>query len=332
MAALAAPAPGLLLGYAADLVVADPLRAHPVAGFGQAAARLEGALYADSRRRGAFFVAVCVGVVSGSSWLLVRTVNTGGPGAIGRPASGRANARGLAALTAVATWSVVGGESLARVATRLRHRLADGDIEGARALLPSLCGRDPNALDAAGLARAAVESVAENTCDAVVGAAVWGGLAGVPGLLGYRAVNTLDAMVGHRSPRYERFGWAAARLDDLANYVPARLTALLAALPRRRRRPPRGGAAGVRRDGPRHPSPNAGRCEAAFAGALGVRLGGRNVYGGRAEDRPVLGDGPRPSAADIAARRAAVRRAVGPSALVVVVAVRPRSAPCGRQR
>jgi len=322
LATLAAPAPGLLLGYAADLVVADPLRAHPVAGFGQAAARLEGALYADSRRRGTLFVAVCVGVVSGSSWLLVRTVNTGGPGTTGRPASGRANARGLAALTAVATWSVVGGESLARVATRLRRHLADGDIDGARALLPSLCGRDPNALDASGLARAAVESVAENTSDAVVAPLVWAGLAGVPGLLTYRAINTLDAMVGHRSPRYERFGWAAARLDDLANHVPARLTAALAVL----LAPLVGGSRAaalrvLRHDGARHPSPNAGRCEAAFAGALGVTLGGSNVYGGRAETRGPQGDGPDPSAADIA-RAVRLSRAVGLAALLLVVTVR----------
>ena len=115
-----------------------------------------------------------------------------------------------------------------------------------------------------------------------------------PGLLGYRAVNTLDAMVGHRSPRYERFGWAAARLDDLANWVPARVAGLAAALAA----PLVGGSPAaalraVRRDAGQHPSPNAGVVEAAFAGALGIRLGGRNVYGGRVEERGVLGDGPR---------------------------------------
>jgi adenosylcobinamide-phosphate synthase len=125
-------------------------------------------------------------------------------------------------------------------------------------------------------------------------------VAGVGGLLGYRAVNTLDAMVGHRDMRYERFGWAAARLDDVANLVPARLTAVLAAA-----LAPAVGGSGraalrtVRRDGAAHPSPNAGRCEAAFAGALGVSLGGTNVYQGRPERRGTLGDGPPPGAADL---------------------------------
>ncbi|MDT4943250.1 MAG: adenosylcobinamide-phosphate synthase, partial [Pseudonocardiales bacterium] len=150
------------------------------------------------------------------------------------------------------------------------------------------------------VARAVVESVAENTCDAVVAPLFWGAVAGVPGLLGYRAVNTLDAMVGHRSPRHGRFGWAAARLDDLANVVPARLTAGLVALAA----PAVGGDARgalrvAARDGRNHPSPNSGVSEAAFAGALGLRLGGRNAYRNRVEHRPELGDGAPPTVADI---------------------------------
>ena len=139
---------------------------------------------------------------------------------------------------------------------------------------------------------------------------VWGALAGIPGLLVYRAVNTLDAMVGHRSPRYERFGWAAARLDDVANWLPARITAALTVLCA----PVAGGSArgALRawlRDGASHPSPNSGRCEAAAAGALGVQLGGRNVYGTRVEDRPTMGDGRPPVRADVA-RAVALSRAV----------------------
>jgi adenosylcobinamide-phosphate synthase len=142
--------------------------------------------------------------------------------------------------------------------------------------------------------------VAENTCDAVVAPLFWGAVAGVPGLLGYRAVNTLDAMVGHRSARYARFGWASARLDDAANAVPARLTAVLVAFAA----PWIGGDARralrtAARDGRKHPSPNSGLSEAAFAGALGLRLGGRNVYQGRVEYRPVLGAGASPGPADI---------------------------------
>jgi adenosylcobinamide-phosphate synthase len=202
------------------------------------------------------------------------------------------------------------------------------DLEGARARLSHLCGRDPSQLDVAGLARATVESVAENTSDAVVGPLMWGAVAGVPGLLAYRAVNTLDAMVGHRSPRYARFGWAAARLDDFANLAPARLTASLAVLlaPLVGGRP----SAAVRawrRDGHKHPSPNAGPVEAAFAGALGRTLGGRLAYSGRVEQRPLLGDGPAPTVDDIvrAARLSAVvSAAAGGLAAATAYVVRGR--------
>jgi adenosylcobinamide-phosphate synthase len=223
-------------------------------------------------------------------------------------------------LTALATWSVLGGRSLAREGLRLADELAAGDLVSARRRLPHLCGRDPSSLDTEGIARAGVESLAENTSDAVVGPLVWGALLGLPGLVGYRAVNTLDAMVGHKSPRYERFGSAAARLDDAANLMPSRLTAALTAL----LAPVVGGSARRAwttwiRDGARHPSPNSGQCEAAFAGALGVRLGGTNVYSGRTETRPELGTGPRPGAADL--RRAArLSTLVGLGALAITAA------------
>jgi adenosylcobinamide-phosphate synthase len=178
--------------------------------------------------------------------------------------------------------------------------LADGDLTGARQQLTHLVGRDPSQLDAAEVSRAGVESVAENSCDALVAPLFWGAVAGVPGLVGYRAINTLDAMVGYRSARYANFGWASARLDDMANLVPARLTAGLVAVV--------AGTVGgsgrdvvriVRRDGRLHPSPNSGMSEAAFAAALGRRLGGRNDYAGRIEDRPVLGDGTAVQLADL---------------------------------
>ncbi|MGA8995711.1 MAG: cobalamin biosynthesis protein, partial [Nocardioidaceae bacterium] len=124
--------------------------------------------------------------------------------------------------------------------------------------------------------------------DAVVAPLLWGAVGGPAGLLGYRAVNTLDAMVGHRSPRYHRFGWAAARLDDAANLVPARVAATLAVLLGGR---PAASLRAWRRDARRHPSPNAGPVEAAFAGALGLRLGGVNRYGADVQDRGLLGDG-----------------------------------------
>ena len=150
-----------------------------------------------------------------------------------------------------------------------------------------------------------VESVAENTVDAVVSPALWAVVAGAPGALGYRAVNTMDAMVGYRSDVYRRFGTASARLDDVANVVPARLTAVLVAAARP-------GAAGdvwraVRRDAPAHPSPSGGVVEAAFAAALGVQLGGTSRYGDRVEDRPLLGTGRPVEPADIAAARRLAR-------------------------
>lgn len=209
--------------------------------------------------------------------------------------------------------------------------LEAGDLAAARRRLPHLAGRNPERLDETELARATVESIAENTSDAVVAPLVWGAAAGVPGLLAYRAINTLDAMVGHRSPRYERFGWASARLDDAANLLPARLTAALTVLAA----PIAGGSprralAVLRRDGHRHPSPNAGRCEAAFAGALGVRLGGANDYGGRVEHRPHLGDGDGPRVPDIS-RSVRLARAVGLSA-VALTAIAAAIAGFGRGR
>ncbi|MEW5660370.1 CobD/CbiB family cobalamin biosynthesis protein, partial [Streptomyces cinereoruber] len=210
------------------------------------------------------------------------------------------------ALTAASVWAVVGGTTLGREARAIGGALAAGDLEVARERLPHLCGRDPQSLDGPAMARAVVESVAENTSDAVVGALFWGAVAGVPGLVGFRAVNTLDAMVGHRSPRYRRFGWASARLDDLAGGPGARLTAVLATVAGGN---PRGAVRAWRADASKHPSPNAGPVEASFAGALGVRLGGTLSYGGRVEHRPVLnGEGRAVEVADIERAVALSRR------------------------
>jgi adenosylcobinamide-phosphate synthase len=226
-----------------------------------------------------------------------------------------------AALVAAATWTVLGGRTLRREARVMAGHLENDDLEAARGRLNHLCGRDPSALDDSELARATVESVAENTSDAVVAPLLWGAAAGLPGLLGYRAANTLDAMVGHRSVRYARFGTAAARLDDALNLVPSRVTGLLtiAAAPLAGGEP----AEALRvwkRDRNDHPSPNAGQCESAMAGALGVRLGGRNVYFGRSETRPFLGDGPRPAAGQLRGA-ARISGAVGMAAAVIAAGV-----------
>jgi adenosylcobinamide-phosphate synthase len=274
---------GTTLGFLCDLALGDPRRGHPVAGFGRAAGALERRLWRDDRPTGAVHAALCAGSAVGAAVLAQRAVRRSPLAAVG--------------LTAAATWSVLGGTSLAREASAIGAALESGDLAAARDRLPHLCGRDPQGLDADGIARAVVESVAENTSDAVVGALVWGGLLGVPGLVGFRAVNTLDAMVGHRSPRYLRFGWASARLDDAAGYPGARLTSALATLSGPH---PRSALRTWRRDARSHPSPNAGPVEAAFAGALRLHLGGTLAYGGRVEHRPVLGaEFPAPAPADI---------------------------------
>ncbi|MBM7438207.1 cobalamin biosynthesis protein [Streptomyces sp. HB132] len=265
---------GAAAGLIGDLLLGDPRRGHPVAAFGRAAAGAEDRLWRDHRGWGALHTLVCAGGATGAAALAARAVRN-------RPAA-------AVALTAAATWSVVGGTSLGREARAVGGALAAGDIELARERLPHLCGRDPQALDGPGIARAVVESVAENTSDAVVGALVWGAIGGVPGLVGFRAVNTLDAMVGHKSPRHRRYGWASARLDDVAGWPGARLTAALAVAAGGR---PREAVRAWRADAGRHPSPNAGPVEASFAGALGVRLGGTLAYGGRVEHRPVLNGG-----------------------------------------
>jgi adenosylcobinamide-phosphate synthase len=278
---------GLAVGFALDLLLGDPRRGHPVAGFGLLAARLERLTWADRRAPGVAHVAVLVGGAVGLGAVADR-VGRGRPGV-------------ELVLTAAATWTVLGGRSLQREAGTLARQLGEDDLAAARRQVRHLVGRDPSRLDADQLSRACVESVAENTADAVVAPLFWGALLGVPGLLGYRAVNTLDAMVGHRSTRYLRFGWAAARLDDLANWLPARLCGLLtvALAPLVGGRPVHAWRA-WRRDAAQHPSPNAGVVEATAAGALGVRLGGTNTYDGVTEDRGVLGRGRAVGVADIA--------------------------------
>jgi len=300
------PALGLVGGLVADWLVGDPRRGHPVAGFGWVAAALERRMWRPSRAAGALYVVALVGGATGTTVWIDRRL--------------RRWPAGRLFLLGGLTWAAVGGRQLARAGRELGGAVRGGDLGRARELAPTLVGRDPSMLDGPELCRAAVESVAENTADAVIGPLLWGALAGPAGVVGYRAANTLDAMVGHKSPRYLRFGWVAARLDDLLGWPAARLGAGLACL----LAPAVGGDAQaawrtLRRDGAAHPSPNAGRMEAAFAGALGVRLGGRNNYGDRAEDRPILGDGPLPTPDDVdRATRLSMLIGAGTAALVAL--------------
>jgi len=265
---------GAAAGILVDRVVGEPRvgGAHPVALLGRALARSEATLYRPTR---------AAGIVHATTGLAIGAV------------AGRA----LRSTTA-ATAACVAGRMLGDVALDVAGDLASGDLVAARGALPALVGRSPNALDEDGVARAVVESVAENTVDAVVAPALWAAAFGPVGAGAHKAVSTLDSMVGHRSERYREFGWASARLDDAAAFVPARATAILVAAVR----PGRAGEIwrAVRRDAPAHPSPNAGVAEAAFAAALGVTLGGPTDYGDRLEDRPHLGSGPPPAATDIA--------------------------------
>jgi adenosylcobinamide-phosphate synthase len=269
-------------GIIADALVGEPpLEPHPLSVFGGWMRAVERRSYGDTRAAGALYAAVGT-------------------------ASGMAAGAALRS-TALASYLSVAPRGLWEAATSVREALAAGELDLARDRLPALVGRDPSALDDKEVARAVVESLAENTVDALVAPALWATVGGAPGALGYRAVNTLDATVGHRSPRYARYGWASARLDDAANYVPARVAALLVTAVRPTAAPAVWRA--VRLQAPAHPSPNAGIAEAAFAGALGLRLGGTNRYGDRVEVRPSLGFGRPPEPDDIAAA-VALSRAV----------------------
>lgn len=250
-----------------------PSVVHPVALFGRLMDHVELRNYRDARVPGV--VHALVGAAVGST-----------AGSVMRS-------------TTAATALAVGGRALREAARDVSTALSAGDLTRARAALPALVGRDPTDLNAEEIARATIESVAENTVDAIVAPALWAAVAGPAGALAYRAVNTMDAVVGHHSTRYENYGWASARLDDVANWLPARCTAALVALVRPRAT--REIRWVVSHQAPAHPSPNSGVAEAAFAAALGVRVGGRNRYGDRVEDRAPLGRGRAPAPSDIEA-------------------------------
>ena len=224
------------------------------------------------------------------------------------------------ALTGVLAWPLVATRSLHDHVARVARPLGQGDLPGARQAVAMIVGRDPMALDEAGVARAALESLAESTSDGVVAPLFWGLLLGLPGIAAYKAINTLDSMIGHRTPRHEAFGWASARIDDLANLIPARLTGLLFALASDQ---PRLAIATMFRDAHQHRSPNAGWPEAAMAGALGVRLSGPRAYGDKVSAEPWLnGAAPDPNARHIARGLAVYRRAmVAVAAVLLLLAI-----------
>ncbi len=200
-------------------------------------------------------------------------------------------------IAGVLAWPLVAARSLYEHVAAVARPLVAGDLGQARQAVSRIVGRDPQHLNEAGISRAALESLAENASDGVVAPLFWGVIFGLPGIAAYKAINTLDSMIGHKTPRYLAFGWAAARIDDLANLIPARLTGLLfAALSPT----PRATLACMWRDAGLHRSPNAGWPEAAMASALGVRLSGPRAYEGGLADEPwVNAEARDPGAADI---------------------------------
>lgn len=277
----------------ADAGLGEPRRLHPLVGFGRWAAAVERALHADRRMAGVIaWGAAVLPVVCLVGWTL-HAVNARSPGL-------------ALAMSVVVLYLTVGHRSLSDHARPIASALESDDLPAARAAVGRVVSRDTGALDAAQVAGAATESVLENGCDAVFGALFWFVLLGAPGAALYRLANTLDAMWGYRTSRYERFGWAAARIDDVMNYVPARLTAAAYALCGDARR----AWHCWRTQGHTWKSPNAGPVMAAGAGAIGVRVGGPAPYHGTWSQRPALGEGRPPDADAIRAALRLVRNGV----------------------
>jgi adenosylcobinamide-phosphate synthase len=276
-----------------DAWLGEPRRAHPLVAYGRLVHAIEARLHADQRDRGLIAWALAV---------LPITVGTAFAVAIARGPSPVL----AAALSTVVLYLAIGHRSLHEHARPVADALESGQLDAARTAVGRMVSRDAAALDPSQVAAAATESVLENGNDAVFGALFWFALLGAPGAVLYRLANTLDAMWGYRTPRYRRFGWAAARLDDVLNWIPARLTAVTYTL--------LGETAGAwrcwRRQAPLWDSPNAGPVMAAGAGAIGTRLGGPAPYHGVWEERPVLGEGRPADAASVNRALALVRRGV----------------------
>lgn len=264
---------------------------HPVTWIGAGVTWVERWNQGDHRLvKGAVATALVVGVTAGIASVIQSALPSGWMGCV---------------IGAVLAWPLIAIRSMHAHVAAVARPLGQ-DLAEARRAVAMIVGRDPAQLDQPGVARAALESLAENTSDGIVAPVLWGAVFGLPGIAAYKAINTLDSMIGHRTARYEQFGKVAARLDDLANVVPARVTgALFAGLSRDAWR-------GMARDARRHRSPNAGWPEAAMAGALGVRLSGPRSYGDQVNDEPWLNPGARdPEPADLWRGLGLYRRTIG---------------------
>lgn len=280
----------MLVGLALDLVLGWPAWlysriGHPVTWLGAVVAALEGRCNAGSRNIRIGMGALCVALVLAITALPALAVQWLLPEGIAGVVIG-----------GVLAWPLIALRSMHDHVAAVADPLTRGDLAGARAAVAMIVGRDPALLDQAGVARAGIESLAENTGDGIVAPVFWGAIGGLPGIAAYKAINTLDSMIGHRNERFEAFGKVAARVDDMANLIPARLTGLLFALAA-----PRDMARALRvmlRDARAHRSPNAGWPEAAMAGALDVRLSGPRIYDGGVSEEPWLNGGARDPAAE----------------------------------
>jgi adenosylcobinamide-phosphate synthase len=288
-----------------DALLGEPRRWHPLVGFGRWAQYLEqhsnapaGRRALAQRVRGAAAVFLAV-----APWTLLAALLVGVPTL-------------RMEVDIAVLYFALGHQSLREHALRVRQALQDGELDTARKRVGLMVSRDTGHMNAQSIAAATVESVLENGSDAIFAALFWFLLAGAPGALLHRMINTLDAMWGYRTRRYLYFGWAAARLDDVLNFVPARLTALTYALLGRTSSALRC----WRSQAKAWESPNAGPVMAAGAGALGLGLGGGAYYHGRWKERPALGAGPPPDAQGILAALHLVRSGVALWLLVVIAA------------
>lgn len=271
----------MLIGLGVDALLGWPRRVfaaigHPVTWIGRLIDLLdrrlnhEGAAPETRRLRGVVTVGVVLLAAIAPAWALQALLPAGWLGLL---------------LGGALAWPLIAARSLHEHVAAVAGPLARGDLPAARKAIAMIVGRDPERLDQAGVGRAAVESLAENASDGVVAPIFWGALLGLPGIAAYKAINTMDSMIGHRTPRHEAFGAAAARLDDWVNLAPARLCGGLFALGSGR---PLDGLAVMMRDARRHRSPNAGWPESAMAAALDIRLSGPRVYHDRIAEEPWL--------------------------------------------
>ena len=275
---------------------------HPVTWLGRLIAALDNGLNTPGplrRLRGGLCVVITIGAATLPA-IWIQSLLSGVPGIV---------------IGGVLAWPLVAARSMYTHVAEVARPLNAGNITGARKAVSMIVGRDPQRLDQAGVGRAALESLAENTSDGVIAPLFWGAVAGLPGIAAYKAINTMDSMIGYKTPRHADFGMVAARLDDLVNLVPARLTGVMFAVVSRRP----GLALGVMRaDAGKHRSPNAGWPEAAMAAAIGVRLSGPRIYGTEISDEPWVNEtAPDPDPADLWAGLRLYLRSIGLAALIL---------------